>query len=642
MHLVGRALSEGSAGAGRWRPLAGGLRPAITAAVTALLLGACAPQTVVETQVVEQIVTREVRVEVPVPREPFTTPHPILGDLRVRKAIAYCTNRGGLVASVYPFVDDPTALYMDTSILTDHWAHADGVEQYPFDPAQGMVLLEQAGWTLGEGADFRTNAAGEELSLKFTTTTAQFRQTWGGAFVQDMAGCGIRIVPLYAPASWWFGDTTGLARRDFELGAFAWVGEADPGGVTLYACDQIPLPDNGWEGQNTMGWCNETASAAIKAANNTLDREERIAQYAIFQQEFAKDMISLPLFNRIQVDVHDSQLQGFLPEPGEPLYMWNVAEWEIPGQNVIVIGFSAEPASLDPTTENSFISQNLDAIIYGVRYTTVGYDYQPRTQAEFPSPENGGAQWGEVEAREGDRVVDVNGQPVDLAPGIELRLADGSLITYEGGPVKLPRLTAVYRFVEDLTWSDGQGVRMEDFELFYRKSCGPSSVAFVVQLVECEQLDEINFDPYGYTITWLPGMFRPDYFLAPFGYLPSHVQPEDNRTLDDVLARGPMPSVGPYVLKEWISGEHMTFEANPLYYDSPPKTKTIVILFMESDLADRYLRDGRIDFAGWEVIGTAVTDSLIQAVDEGLIAMDIIPSETWEHIDMNLWVPWGE
>ncbi|MGH2606279.1 MAG: ABC transporter substrate-binding protein, partial [Anaerolineales bacterium] len=73
--------------------------------IAAFLLAACGGAvTVVETQIVERVVTQEVQVEVQA--EPFTTPHPILGDIRVRKAIAYCTNRPELVASVYPFVED--------------------------------------------------------------------------------------------------------------------------------------------------------------------------------------------------------------------------------------------------------------------------------------------------------------------------------------------------------------------------------------------------------------------------------------------------------------------------------------------------------------------------------------------------------
>ena len=103
-----------------------------------------------------------------------------------------------------------------------------------------------------------------------------------------MADCGIRILRFHVPGFWWFGDTTGLARRDFELGAYAWVGQADPGGETLWACDQIPSPENGWTGQNYMGWCNEAASDNIKIANNTLIRDDRIKAYDAFQKEFAE------------------------------------------------------------------------------------------------------------------------------------------------------------------------------------------------------------------------------------------------------------------------------------------------------------------------------------------------------------------
>jgi hypothetical protein len=132
-------------------------------------------------------------------------------------------------------------------------------------------LFEAAGWSLAEGATYRANAAGEEMALKFTTTTAQFRQTWAAIFEEQMKTCGLRIVRFHVPAAWWFGDNTGLARRDFELGAFAWVMQSDPGGRTLYACDQIPSLENGWKGQNYMGWCNPRADEAIRTATASVD-----------------------------------------------------------------------------------------------------------------------------------------------------------------------------------------------------------------------------------------------------------------------------------------------------------------------------------------------------------------------------------
>ena len=249
---------------------------ALTAGIllASLILSACqgpqvqVPVTVVvkESQVVEQtsvvketqVVNQTQMVEVTTaPAGAFTTPHPILSDLKVRQAIAYCTDRKALIKSVYPFLDDANQakLLMDTNIPSVSWAAYDGpeVQKYPFDADKGKALLADAGWTDPDGDGVLNNAAGDSLSLHFTTTSAAFRQTWGAVFVSNMADCGIQIIPLYAPASWWFGSTTGLRRRDFELGAFAWVGESDPKGQTLYACNQIPFPDNGWAGQNYDG-----------------------------------------------------------------------------------------------------------------------------------------------------------------------------------------------------------------------------------------------------------------------------------------------------------------------------------------------------------------------------------------------------
>ncbi|RMD77359.1 MAG: peptide ABC transporter substrate-binding protein, partial [Chloroflexi bacterium] len=143
--------------------------------------GAAQPQVIRETVVVVQtaepvretvVVTEEVKAE------QYTTPHPILSDLRVRQAIAYCTNRPELIQSVYPYLapEQQQELLMDTFLPKAHWAAAkENITTYPFDPEKGKALLEEAGWTLPQGASVRVNANGEPLSLSFTTTNAQFR-----------------------------------------------------------------------------------------------------------------------------------------------------------------------------------------------------------------------------------------------------------------------------------------------------------------------------------------------------------------------------------------------------------------------------------------------------------------------------------
>ena len=265
------------------------------AAITGMVLAACAPAggaaapKVIETVVVE--VTKEVVKETTVektvekvvevtaaPKAEWTTAHPILGDIKVRQAIAHCTNREELIGVSYPFLSDEEQgkLVMDTWIPKSSPFYAAPSVQYTFDITGAGKLLDEAGWKLPEGGNVRENANGEPMILRFTTTNAQFRQTWGsGVREADWPPAASLLQRSHIPGSIWFGGSSGLRRRDFDLGAFAWVGEPDPGGTSIYSCENIPTPANNWQGQNYMGWCNEAASSAIKNANNTLNVEER-------------------------------------------------------------------------------------------------------------------------------------------------------------------------------------------------------------------------------------------------------------------------------------------------------------------------------------------------------------------------------
>jgi hypothetical protein len=366
---------------------------AILAAVAAssMVLAACASatpvvQTVVvkETQVVETVKEVEKPVEKVVevtaaPAAEWTTPHPILSDIKVRQAIAHCSNRPELIASVYPFLtaEEQSKLLMDTWIpkISQFYANPNNID-YTFDITAAGQLLDEAGWKLPEGGTIRENANGEPLTLRFTTTNAQFRQTWGAVFAQQMAACGIVLQPSYIPGSIWFGSASGLRRRDFDLGAFAWVGEPDPGGVTLYACDQIPTPANNWQGQNYMGWCNEAASSAIKNANNTLDIEARKKFYAEHQDAFAKDMISLPVFQRAEAGAYNTNLAGMKFNPTD-YYSASAKDWELPGKDTAVLAFTQEPASMFSLVESAAVQRTAADLIFERVTTAYDYAYQP-------------------------------------------------------------------------------------------------------------------------------------------------------------------------------------------------------------------------------------------------------------------------
>ncbi len=575
--------------------------------------------------------------------------HPLLGDTRVRRAIAHCIDRRALIASVYPYIQDPDTLLLDSFLPNAHWAYGGPYEDMPqYDPEAGMALLDEAGWTLPEGATVRQNAAGEPLTLKFKTTNAQFRQTWGSVFVQNMAACCIGIKSNYVPASWWFGDTTGLARRDFELGAFAWIGQAEPGGRTLYACDQIPEPNNDWEGQNYMGWCNETASAAIIKATSTLDRNERVAAYDIVQDEFAKDVVSIPLFQHVESEAWSANIEGIHPDPTE-LATSNLHEWKRKdGGDTIVIGMTQEPYRLWATKFSRDASLLVRMAIGTERtYTQYAYDFQPGLQDPLSTIENGLASNNDVEVKVGDRVFDASGDPVVLGEGDRVIDRDGNEVEFDGTtPVAMKQLVVTYRH-KPFTWSDGTPGSISDFELGQRIDC--NSLFADTSSVPCEYIQRVEWgaEDLEYTVTYLPGVQDPTYSLAPFTPYPGARVTSDGRVLADVPADEwrTLPEIneiplswGPYRVVEWVKGQSITLERNP-FYDGEVATPSVTFVFLaDTDQAVAALIDGAVHYLDETTLGTgAEVQTVIDAAKAtGNIKYSIIASPTWEHLDINL------
>jgi ABC-type transport system substrate-binding protein len=659
-----------------------------------LVLAACAPQQVqvpvtvvvketqvvkqvetqvvkeVQTQVVNQVQTQVVQQTVETKTHSYSIPHPILGDIKVRQAIAYCTNPLELIKASYPYLsaEDQMKLIMTGNIASDSWAYYGGPEitRYfdPKDPAAGVAkgkaLLDEAGWTGADG-EIRANKNGDPLTLKFTTTTAEFRKIWAAVFEQQMAACGIQILRLHAPGSWWFGATTGLAHRDYELGAYAWVGEVDPKGQTLYACNQIPFPENGWVGQNTMGWCNQKASDAINAANNSLVKADRIAQYKIFQIEFTKDMVSLPIFQRAEGSAASTDLKNIKFSATE-YYTWNSYQWELPaGKDAVVLGFSQEPASMLTVMESAAVEVMVAQLVNDREYTQYKGDYQDGYM-QLSTVENGLAKVNVVDVKEGDPVLDASGTPTDadgnvltLKKGLMIKTADGKDVAYDSGTVKMNQLVVTYKAQPGLKYSDGEPVVKADFELGYKHDCDPASKP--VDMSICQSTQKVDFtSDTEYVVTYKPGYMAPLSLIAPIRYYPSHqvIASEGKykgQKVGDVPAAdwGSVPELaekplgaGPYILKNWEKGVKMELEANPNYWRGPAKVKKVTIMFIQdtAQLAAQLLT-GEVDAVGSETLGAGPeVETLLKAQKEGKpIQVLIQASPTWEHIDMQLFLP---
>jgi len=107
--------------------------------VASMILSACGGGEV-GTVAPPEVIVETVEVE----REAFTTPHPVLGELKVRQALAYCTNKLELIQSVYPLaaLEQQESLVLNTMMARSHWAYAgdENITIYDFNPEAGAAL----------------------------------------------------------------------------------------------------------------------------------------------------------------------------------------------------------------------------------------------------------------------------------------------------------------------------------------------------------------------------------------------------------------------------------------------------------------------------------------------------------------------
>ncbi len=537
---------------------------------------------------------------------------------------------------------------MTSFVPLGHWAYpqdAPSLVSYPFDPEKGKSLFEEAGWKLAEGAIYRTNSSGQEMRLTLTTSEADFRMTWSSVFKRQMKVCGLLIEHNRVSGEWLY--ETGLKRRDFELLAYAWLSQTNPNGRTLYQCDQIPLAENNWQGDNYVGWCNPKADQATRLATSSLSRETQRTAYRIVQEEYIRDLPTLPLFNRVDVYASNTALQNFTPDSTESLYTWNIAQWIIPGRDTIVITQRSEPTSLSVLVDDSYITRLIGALLFGVDYTNVGYDYQPEMLKQIPTIENGAVKVNVVQVHEREKVVDVDGNAVELWPGVHILDAQGNEITYNGGTVQMSQLVVKYEFVDGLTWSDGVPVSKGDYALSYRILCNLETVAEAFRL-PCEKILDVDFmSDMAYVVTWKPGyqgraranFVGQPYFLPPIGRQPSHQILSDGQRLADVPLSywGWLPEVnrqplvtGPYVVSHWEFGKKIVFIANPYYYQGPPATPKIILRFLAPEKAVEALLKGEVDLVAADSLPPNQIEMLLEAQADRTVRLHFIPSIYYE------------
>jgi peptide/nickel transport system substrate-binding protein len=104
----------------------------------------------------------------------------LLKDKNVRIALAYMIDKDTISKEIYQGMDTPA----NGPILPASWAYSADIKDYPYDPAKGLQILNDAGWKDTDG-DGILDKNGKKLTIKLSTHTEDPNRVQALEFIQN-------------------------------------------------------------------------------------------------------------------------------------------------------------------------------------------------------------------------------------------------------------------------------------------------------------------------------------------------------------------------------------------------------------------------------------------------------------------------
>jgi peptide/nickel transport system substrate-binding protein len=252
----------------------------------------------------------------------FNLDNEILKDKRVRQALAYGADREGIAQALFKG-RQPVAHGTEPEKSP---YYNPNVKKYGFDKVAAAALLEAAGWKMNADTKIREKD-GKPLMLVIQSTSGdKTRERVQQLLQSQWREIGIDLQIKNQPAKVFFGET--LRKRKFEaLAMYTWLKDPLKVSDTLWRCDYIPSDTNNFLGQNMPGWCDKQADELLKAAARELDEGKRAKIGQKFEDIFAEELPSLPLYFRLEISVTKKGLKNWKPTGTLQAITWNAHDW---------------------------------------------------------------------------------------------------------------------------------------------------------------------------------------------------------------------------------------------------------------------------------------------------------------------------
>jgi peptide/nickel transport system substrate-binding protein len=253
----------------------------------------------------------------------FNLRDPVVGDVRVRQAVARAIDRSRLIQAATHGAGIATD--SDEPLLS--WAYDAHLPHIPYEPSVSRRLLDEAGWRAGANGMRSKNGASLTVQLAISPTGVGGSRLAAAVIQRYLREVGIDVTIKEYPSSlMWATPQSGgpLTSGRYQMAYDAWwILGPDPDDSWQLGCDQIPPA-----GQNEYFWCNRRADRAMYDALATFDEARRAKDYAIVQEELVHDIPLLPLWQVKRPDAYTNRLHGVSPSPAGSTF-WNAWAWSL-------------------------------------------------------------------------------------------------------------------------------------------------------------------------------------------------------------------------------------------------------------------------------------------------------------------------
>lgn len=255
-------------------------------------------------------------------------PHPILSDVRVRKALSIAIDRNVLNDIGYGAAGRPTC----NLVPAPEMFASDNTECLTQDVEGAKALLEEAGWTDSDGDGVR-DKDGMKLKLLFQTSVNPVRQDFQAVIKSFWNEIGVEVELKQVDASVFFGgdagspDTFQKFYADVQMYANNFDGTDPEPYLGQYLCDKIPGPENQWQGENVNRFCDPAYDELWLELSKTSEMEKRAEIAKKLNDMLTKDShVVVALVDRGRLSAASNTLGGVVLNTWDT-ELWNAQDW---------------------------------------------------------------------------------------------------------------------------------------------------------------------------------------------------------------------------------------------------------------------------------------------------------------------------